>query len=80
MNDLANKIGDGNGPAVIIARETTENVDVFREGEIVGLRIGNSVIRMKYQTAMKIGQWLMSRGAEAKFLASDTKRLLIEKR
>jgi hypothetical protein len=80
VNDLANKIGDGNGPRVISAQPTTENVDVFREGEIVGLRIGNSVIRMKYPTAIKIGQWLMSRGVEAKFLASDTKRIIVERR
>lgn len=79
MNDLANLFGDGDGPAVIASRPTTENVRVSREGEIVVLQIGNSAIRMKYKTAMTIGHWLMVKGTEAKFLASDTKRLLIER-
>jgi hypothetical protein len=30
--------------------------------------------------ALKIGHWLIARGAEAKFLASDTKRVLVERR
>lgn len=30
--------------------------------------------------AIRIGQWLISRAAEAKFLASDTKRILVERR
>ena len=78
-NDLANLFGDGDGPAIIPNRPTTENVAVMREGEIVVLQIGNSLIRMKWKTALTIGHWLTVRAAEAKFLAGETKRLLIER-
>ena len=76
MNDLAQKLGDA--PAIHVARQTVENVRVTREGTLVVLEIGGGMLRMQWRTAMTIGQWLMARGTEAKFLDGETKRLLIE--
>lgn len=76
MNDLVRKLGDG--PGLVSVRPVTDNVKVGREGTAVLLQIGNSVIRMKWQTALTIGQWLMSRATEAKFLDGESKRYLID--
>ncbi len=81
---VANLMGDevctGNQSArIVTSQPTTANVKVAREGKLVLLTIGGGTIRMEWKTAMMIGQWLMSRGVEAKFLDGDSKRLLIEK-
>lgn len=85
MSNLAALLGDGDGPAVgghgiIVARRTTGDISVGREGEVVTLQIGKSVLRFTYKDAMKIGQWILTKATEAKCLASDTKRILVEKR
>lgn len=77
MNDLAQKLGDG--PAIHVAKQTVQNVRVTREGTLVVLQIGNSALRMPWKTAMTVGQWLLSRGTEAKFLDGETQRLVIER-
>lgn len=80
MNDLAQKLGDHcKGPAIIVAKPISQNVRVSREGVVVAMQIGNSTMRFNWQTAMTIGQWLMSRGVEAKVLEGETQRLIIEK-
>ncbi len=77
MSDLAEKLGDGQGPAIVSSRPTTGRVSVSREGEVVALTIGNSTIRFKHQDAMRIGQWMMSKAFEAKVLADDKSRLQV---
>lgn len=75
---LANLIGDGDGPAIAIPREVTSGVRVGREGELVTLTIGHHTVRFKSRDAMMIGQWLMSKGYEARMLVGDAKRVVIE--
>lgn len=79
MKDFATLLGDGDGPAVKpairIARKTTGNISVTREGEVVALKIGNSIVRFTYKDAMRIGQWLMQNAFEAKVLANDKNRI-----
>lgn len=49
-------------------------VKVFTEGDIVCLQIGNSIMKMPYENALQISQWLRVRGKEAKRFAGDTSR------
>ena len=77
MSDFATLLGDGDGPAIRMARQTSGSVRVTREGEVVALQIGNSIVRFKHQDAMRIGQWLMNKAYEAKVLADDKSRLQI---
>ena len=70
--ELENMIGDG--VAIHSVRPVTGNVKVAREGTLVLLQIGNSTIRLQYADAMRIGQWLMAKGCEAKFQAGDAKK------
>lgn len=75
MSDLEQKLGDG--AAIHVARQVTGNVSVGREGTLVTLQIGNATIRMKHTDAMRIGQWLLAKGAEAKLLVGDKSRLQV---
>lgn len=47
----------------------------------VGVRLGNmrQVLHFPAAAALKIGHWLQAKGMEAKFLASDTKRVFVER-
>jgi hypothetical protein len=73
-------LGDGEGPKIHAVKPVTGNVKVAREGTLVVLQIGNSTIRMRHGDAMRIGQWLMAKGSEAKFLAGDKNRLQVERK
>lgn len=77
--DFATLLGDGNGPtvkpAIHVARQTEGRVSVTREGEIVALQIGNSIVRFAYRDAMRIGTWMQQRAFEAKVLADDKSRI-----
>lgn len=70
-------LGDGDGPAVkagggvVVARQAEGRVSVSREGELVALTIGHSVVRFKSDDAVRVGQWLMARGVEAKALRGE---------
>jgi hypothetical protein len=79
MDSFANLLGDGDGPAINpsihVARQTTGNVNVTREGEIVALKIGSSIVRFKYQDAMRIGTWMQQAAFAAKVLADDKVRI-----
>lgn len=44
------------------------------EGDLVKLSIGNSDIRMPYETALQLSQWLRVRGKEAKRKSGDVSR------
>lgn len=72
-------LGDGDGPATagqlptgphfIMARQVQANVRVSREGELVVLQLGNVVIRLRWQDAIRLGSWLGCKGYEAKVQA-----------
>lgn len=49
-------------------------VAVTHEGELVSLRIGDSTIRMGYETAIQLSQWLRVHGKAAKRTAGDMSR------
>lgn len=87
MSDLATLLGDGDGPAVnktgpgiAVVRQTSGDITVGREGEVVTFQIGNSLLRFKYRDAFQIGQALMIKAQECKMLLSDTKPILAERR
>ena len=67
-------------PAIHSARQVTGNIDIGREGEVVTLKIGTSVLRFRYRDAMKIGQAMMIKAQECKMLTGDTKRIITERR
>ena len=51
-----------------------QRIAVVVEGELVKLSIGNADIRMPYETALQLSQWLRVRGKEAKRSAGDVSR------
>lgn len=51
-----------------------QRIAVAVEGEMVKLSIGNADIRMPYETAIQLSQWLRVRGKEAKRTAGDMSR------
>src|SRR5262245_15769161 len=48
-----------------------KRIAVDIEGELVVVTIGNSHLRMHYEDALKISQWLRVRAKEAKRLCGD---------
>lgn len=51
-----------------------QRISVAAEGDMVKLTIGNAEIRMPYETAIQLSQWLRVRGKEAKRTAGDMSR------
>lgn len=51
-----------------------QRISVEIEGELVKLIIGNATIRMPYETALQLSQFLRVRGKQAKKLAGDNSR------
>jgi hypothetical protein len=51
-----------------------QHMSVATEGELVALTIGNATIKMPYETAIQLSQWLRVRGKEAKRMAGDSSR------
>ena len=51
-----------------------QRIAVGIEGELVTLTIGNAEIKMPYETAIQLSQWLRVRGKEAKRQAGDMSR------
>jgi len=51
-----------------------QRIDVSAEGDLVALTIGNATIKMPYETALQLSQWLRVRGKEAKRRAGDMSR------
>lgn len=51
-----------------------QRIAVGAEGELVTLSIGNATIKMPYETAIQLSQWLRVRGKEAKRQAGDMSR------
>jgi hypothetical protein len=51
-----------------------QRISVGIEGELVCLTVGNATIKMPYETAIQLSQWLRVRGKEAKRKAGDMSR------
>lgn len=51
-----------------------QQVQVQTQGEMVLLKIGNTEIKMEYETAIQLSTWLRVRGKEAKRIAGDDSR------
>lgn len=53
---------------------TPQQIAVTSEGELVAIQIGNSTLRLHYEDALKISQWIRVRAKEAKRRAGDMSR------
>ena len=51
-----------------------QRVGVRCEGELVVLSVGNSELKMDYETAIRLSTWMRVRGKEAKRNAGDSSR------
>jgi len=51
-----------------------QRISVGTEGELVTLTVGNDTLRMPYETALQLSQWLRVRGKQAKRQAGDMSR------
>ncbi len=51
-----------------------QRIEVKAEGLLVVLQIGNSAMKMDYETAIQLSTWLRVRGKEAKRMAGDDSR------
>lgn len=53
---------------------TPQQVAVGTEGELVTVTIGNSTLKLHYESALKLSQWLRVRAKEAKRRCGDVSR------
>lgn len=53
---------------------TRQNLDVRAEGELIVITIGNSDLRLHYEDALQVSQWIRLRAKEAKRNAGDESR------
>lgn len=51
-----------------------QRISVDAEGELVVLRVGNTELKMPYETAIQLSTWLRVRGKQAKRTAGDMSR------
>ena len=51
-----------------------ERIAVAAEGDLVVLSLGNVELKLPYETALLLSQWLRVRAKEAKRTAGDTSR------
>lgn len=51
-----------------------QRISVDTEGDLVTLTVGNSTLKMPYETAIQLSQWLRVRGKQAKRRAGDMSR------
>lgn len=51
-----------------------QRVGVRSEGELVILSVGNTELKMDYETAIQLSTWMRVRGKEAKRRAGDNSR------
>jgi len=51
-----------------------QKVSVGTEGELVTITIGNSTLRIGYEDALKLSQWVRMRAKQAKKRAGDESR------
>lgn len=53
---------------------TPQKLEVSTEGELVLITVGNSTLKMHYEDALKISQWIRVRAKQAKELCGDRSR------
>lgn len=53
---------------------THQKLEVSSDGELVVITIGNSELKMHYEDALKISQWIRLRAKDAKRRAGDMSR------
>lgn len=53
---------------------TQQRVEVAAEGELVAITVGNTTLRLGYEQALLLSQWIRVRAKEAKRNAGDTSR------
>jgi hypothetical protein len=53
---------------------TPQQIRVYSQGENVLVHVGNSVLTLQYEDALKISQWIRMRAKEAKRRAGDMSR------
>jgi hypothetical protein len=58
-------------PVTLLSKQ---NVEVFVDGTIVVLKVGNSELRLGYEDAIKLSTWMRVRGKQAKARAGDHSR------
>jgi hypothetical protein len=51
-----------------------QRIAVSLEGQLVVLTVGNAELKMEYETALQLSQWLRVSGKEAKRAAGDMSR------
>lgn len=51
-----------------------ERIAVSSEGDLVLVQLGNVEVKLPYETALQLSQWLRVRAKEAKRRAGDTSR------
>lgn len=51
-----------------------EHLAVNSEGELVVISVGNSDLKIHYETALLLSQWIRQKAKEAKRTAGDTSR------
>jgi len=51
-----------------------ERIAVESEGDLVVVHLGNVTVKLPYETALTLSQWIRMRAKEAKRAAGDTKR------
>lgn len=51
-----------------------ERISVVSEGELVVMQLGNVTVKLPYDTALLLSQWLRMRAKEAKRRAGDKSR------
>lgn len=64
-------------PVTIVNKPTClkpEQVAVSAENELVVIAIGNSQLKMHYEDALKLSQWIRSRAKQAKRSCGDVSR------
>lgn len=53
---------------------TRQNIEVRSEGELIAIVIGNSTLRLHYEEALTLSQWIRVRAKESKRRAGDLSR------
>lgn len=51
-----------------------ERISVAAEGDLVVIELGNVLVKVPYETAFLLSQWIRVRAKEAKATAGDTSR------
>jgi hypothetical protein len=51
-----------------------QKIEVYTEGTLVVLKVGNSELKMPYELAIQVSTWMRVRGKEAKRAAGDDNR------